>query len=105
MSFEEIVMNIIVYAGNAKSYCFEALNEAKKGDFKKSDELIAKAKDELLKAHHIQTELIKEEALGNGHKPTLLMMHAQDHLMNASLAKDLIIELIDICKQNNKKED
>lgn len=104
MSFEEIVMNIIVYAGNAKSYCFEALNEAKKGNFKKSDELINKAKDELLKAHHIQTELIQEEASGNGHKPTLLMMHAQDHLMNASLAKDLIMELIDMYKNKNEEE-
>ncbi|HZK84086.1 MAG TPA: PTS lactose/cellobiose transporter subunit IIA [Desulfosporosinus sp.] len=94
MSFEEIVFNIIGYSGDSKAYCFQSLSAAREGDFKECDELMEKSKAELLKAHHIQTKMIQEEASGTKQELNLLMVHAQDHLMNAALAKDLIEEMI-----------
>lgn len=100
MSTEEIVFNIISHAGDARSMCFEGLNFARKGDFKKADELIDKAKKELYEVHNIQTSLIQKEASGEGCDVSLLLVHAQDHLMTAMLAKDLIIELMRMYKLN-----
>ncbi len=54
------------------------------------------AKEELSQVHNIQTSLIQEEAAGKKQEFSLLLMHAEDHLMNAILAKDLISELIEM---------
>jgi PTS system cellobiose-specific IIA component len=98
VGFEEIVMTIIIHAGNAKGYSFEALNEAKKANFEKVSELMAKADQELLQAHHVQTNMLQAEANGEKVELNLLIVHAQDHLMNATLAKDLISEMIGMIK-------
>ncbi|WP_238883046.1 PTS lactose/cellobiose transporter subunit IIA [Clostridium sp. YIM B02551] len=102
MELEEIVFTIISHAGNAKSICFEALHEAKKGNFEEARVLISKSKEELYKTHDIQNAMIQKEASGNKQEISLLLMHAEDHLMSAMLAKDLIEELIDMYKENYK---
>ncbi|KLU62499.1 lichenan-specific phosphotransferase enzyme IIA component [Peptococcaceae bacterium CEB3] len=104
MDFEEVVFTLIARSGNAKGLCFQALDAARKGHPDESDALMEKAKEELLAAHHVQTELIQEEASGAKHEMNLLMAHAQDHLMNASLAKDLITELILMYKETAKHD-
>jgi PTS system cellobiose-specific IIA component len=98
MELENIVFNIILHAGNAKSNCFEALHAAKDRNFEKADQLIEQAKNELLEAHHVQTDMLQKEAAGEKKEVTLLLVHAEDHLMNAILAKDLIEEMIKLYK-------
>lgn len=101
MDIEVIAMELVGNAGEARSLAFEALNEAKKGNFDKAQELLEQSKEASLKAHHTQTELICNEADGNKVEIGLLMVHAQDHLMTSILARELITELIEIYK--NKK--
>ena len=104
-NLEEIIFNIIGYAGTARSMCFEALALAKDGKIAEADALIVEAKEELLKVHGMQTALIQSEAAGEKNEVSLLLVHAQDHLMTAMLAKDLIVELIDMHRKNyNSKE-
>jgi len=50
----------------------------------------------MLAAHSIQTELICKEADGEEFKLGLLMVHAQDHLMTAILARELVEEIISV---------
>lgn len=100
MGLEEIVFTIISHAGTAKSMCFEALHLAKKGEFDKAQDLMDKAKKELYETHDIQNNMIQKEACGEKQEISLLLMHAEDHLMNAMLAKDLIEELIEMNKEN-----
>lgn len=64
MDIEIIAMELVGNAGEARSLAFEALAEAKKGNFEKAEELLELSKEALLKAHHIQTELICNEADG-----------------------------------------
>ncbi|QLK18999.1 PTS lactose/cellobiose transporter subunit IIA [Raoultella ornithinolytica] len=46
------------------------------------------------RAHLMQTRLIEQDA-GEAHQPmTLIMVHAQDHLMNSLLAREFSEELI-----------
>lgn len=98
MDMEQTIFEMIAHAGNAKSYCFEALNFAKNKNFKKSEDLMEKAKKELLLSHNVQTNLIHEESSGVKHEVSILLVHAQDTLMDAILAKDLITEFIDLYK-------
>jgi cellobiose PTS system EIIA component len=93
---EEIIFQIILHGGNGKSYAMEAIAAAKQGDFDVAREKLQDAADALNQAHHVQTSLIQEEVKGNKHEVTLLMVHAQDHLMNAITVKDLASEFVDM---------
>lgn len=101
MDIEVVAMELVGNAGEARSLAFEALAEAKKGNFERAEELLEKSKEASLRAHHTQTELICNEADGNKVEIGLLMVHAQDHLMTSILARELITEIIEIYR--NKK--
>ena len=105
MNLEGIIFNIIACSGTAKSMCFEALQLAKAGNFQEADDLIVDANKELSKTHGMQTSLIQGEAAGEKTEVSLLLVHAQDHLMNAMLAKELICELIEMHKINHKNKE
>lgn len=51
---EEIVMSLVGFSGEGRSYAFEALRAARQGDFTKSDEAMKKCNEALLEAHHTQ---------------------------------------------------
>lgn len=102
MGLEEIVFTIISHSGSAKSMCFEALRSARNGDFERAEELLKEAKEELYETHDIQNSMIQKEACGERQEVTLLLMHAEDHLMNSMLAKDLIEEMVEMYKENKK---
>ena len=103
MDIELVAMELVGNAGEARSLAFEALAEAKKGNFEKAEELLNQSKEASLKAHHTQTELIWNEADGNKVEIGLLMVHAQDHLMTSILARELISEMIELYKKLQEK--
>jgi len=102
MDMEMAAMQIVGSAGESKSLCFEALKEAKNGDFDAAAAKIVEAKKAFLQAHEVQTELICKEADGEKVEMGVLMVHAQDHLMTSLLARDLIEEMIEMYKQLKK---
>lgn len=61
------------------------------------------AREEISAAHRIQTDLIQEEARGNHAEISLLLVHAQDHLMNAITVKELAEEFITLHKRIEEK--
>jgi PTS system cellobiose-specific IIA component len=93
---EEIIFQLITYSGEAKSFCFEAIQMAKSGEIETAKEHIGKASEKLLVAHRFQTQLIQKEAGGESVPVSLLLIHAQDHLMNAIMLKDLAGEIIEL---------
>lgn len=93
---EETIFEIILHGGNARSFAMEAITCAKSGDFPAAKKKIKLAAEEIGKAHRIQTTLIQQEAGGEQHNMTLLLVHAQDHLMNAMTVKDLAAEFIEL---------
>lgn len=98
MDYEMTIFTIIAHSGEAKSSCMEAIGHAKVGEFEKADKCIEDANNKLGLAHECQTSLIQSEVQGNETKLTLLMIHAQDHLMNTMTIRDLAGEFIDIYK-------
>ncbi|MCG8708472.1 PTS lactose/cellobiose transporter subunit IIA [Brenneria sp. 4F2] len=96
---ENTVMELIIHAGEARSCAMEALSAAKKDDWSKADALLADASAAARKAHQIQTALIGADE-GSGKIPVnLILVHAQDHLMNAMLCRELVEELIYLHKK------
>jgi len=98
---EEIILNIIMHSGEARSYSMEALAIAKTGDFDKAKELITRADEELGYAHNSQTSLIQGEAASDKIEISLLLVHAEDHLMTTMTFKDLAVELIEVHEKIN----
>ena len=96
MDIELVAMELVGNAGEARSLAFEALAEAKKGNFEKAEELLNQSKEASLKAHHTQTELICNEADGNKVEINLLMVHAQDHLMTTILLQEIAQEMLEL---------
>ena len=94
----EVIMNIIINAGNAKSEAIGAIRAAKKFDFELSEEKLKLAKDSELLAHNAQTQLLAKESDGQNIEFNLLIVHAQDHLMNCITFNDLAREIIDLYK-------
>ncbi len=99
MELEEQVMGIIINAGQARSLCYEALRCAKDGQFSEADRLMTESSEFANQAHLVQTQLIEADEGEGKTKMTLIMVHAQDHLMTSMLARELIIELIEIYKR------
>ncbi|WP_297376637.1 PTS lactose/cellobiose transporter subunit IIA [uncultured Helcococcus sp.] len=99
MKYEEDITLLISNSGNAKSLAMEAINEAANGNFDKADEYIEEAKESFLEAHKIQTKLIGQEMTGQPVEISLLMVHAQDHLMNSLTTRDLAVQIINLYKK------
>lgn len=94
-----ISFQIIADSGDCRSLAFEALEAAKKQDFETASLKMEESRKAYDKAHKAQTELLFEELNGD-HKPVnVLLVHSQDHLMNASLAMDLIAQMIQMEEQ------
>ncbi|CND84124.1 PTS system N%2CN'-diacetylchitobiose-specific transporter subunit IIA [Yersinia nurmii] len=93
---EDVVMGLIINAGQARSLAYKALRLAKTGDFAQAEEMMAQSRLALNEAHLVQTQLIEADQGEGKTKVTLVLVHAQDHLMNAMLARELIAELIEL---------
>ncbi|WP_042349708.1 PTS lactose/cellobiose transporter subunit IIA [Bacillus massiliigorillae] len=96
---ETIIMNIILHSGNARSIAMEAIQEAKKGNFEVAEKYIEEATQSLGDAHKSQTALIQGEARGEKSEVSILLIHAQDHLMTAMTLKDLAAEMVELYKR------
>ena len=94
----EIIMGLIANGGNARSLAMKAMYAAKAGNVEEAQELLKASNESILQAHNMQTQLLTKEASGERSEVSLLMVHAQDHLMNAMTVKDLATEIVDIYK-------
>ncbi|SFQ04153.1 PTS system, cellobiose-specific IIA component [Desemzia incerta] len=94
----ETIMGLIINGGNAKSDAMEAIQAAKKGNFEEADQKIKDADASLTEAHRSQTGMLTKEASGDPVALSLLMVHGQDHLMNAITFRDLAAEVVDVYK-------
>ena len=93
---EMVIMDIIVNSGNARSLAMEALADAKQGNIDEARAKLVQGKEELGKSHRVQTELIQNEAAGKKTEMSLLMVHAQDHMMTGATVLDLAGEMVDM---------
>lgn len=95
---EEIIFEIILHAGNARAEAYDALRAAQAGDFDSAIDHLQRAEAEIGAAHQVQTGMLQQEAQGRKVDITLLLVHAQDHLMTAISEKSLIENMVEMHK-------
>lgn len=93
---EEVVMGLIINSGQARSLAYTALKQAKQGDFTAAKHAMEQSRIALSDAHRVQTQLIESDEGEGKMKVSLVLVHAQDHLMTSMLARELIAELIEL---------
>lgn len=98
----QVAMEIITYAGLAKSNYLLALKDYKSGF---EDEAIKKMQIgelEFNKAHETHMEVLTMEMQQLEPQVSLLMVHAEDQLMGAEHTKILVEELIEVYKDRRR---
>lgn len=100
---ESCCLELITHAGCGRAEAFAALSAAKKADYAAAAASLQAADAELRQAHTAQTRLLAGEAQGVGMTPSLLLVHAQDQLMNAMSERTLIAELIELYQRLDRK--
>ncbi|MEO1769673.1 PTS lactose/cellobiose transporter subunit IIA [Candidatus Enterococcus ferrettii] len=79
----QLSMNILVHAGNARDHLVQALESLETMDFEKAKTEVAAARKEVVVAHGLQTDTLQLEASGEQIRYSTLFCHAQDTLMTA----------------------
>jgi len=99
VDLETSVMELLVHAGSARSSLLSALQLARRGQFAAAEVKLEEAKAGIGRAHGMPTELIGMDE-GVGKIPvSLILVHAQDHLMNAMLIQDLATDMIELYRR------
>lgn len=104
---EKEIFQLILNSGDARTYAMKALECARAEAMEDAFHYLERAGKKLNAAHKEQAALIQEEINGEGFPLSLLMVHAQDHLMNSITVRDLAREMV-LMKQtdlNRRKED
>ncbi|EAD5716865.1 PTS lactose/cellobiose transporter subunit IIA [Listeria innocua] len=107
MDIEKISFSLISLAGDSFSKLIEALQAAKESNTQLVDQLLKEADDLMIEAHKVQTEMLIQETRGEQASFSVLLVHAQDTLMNTILASTLIREMIEMHQEMKalKKEE
>ncbi len=95
---QTISFSIILHAGNARSLAMEAIELAKNKEIEQAHQKIEAAEQEFTEAHHVQTKLLQQEATGENQNISIILIHAQDHLMTSMVVKDMALVIIDLYK-------
>ena len=88
----ELIMN----AGNAKSLALMAVESAREFDFEEAQKQLKESQQEFHLAHQAQSDMIQGEANGNPVELNIVLVHAQDHLMDAMVVKDMAVEFVEL---------
>lgn len=102
INLDKTAFQITLHGGNAKDLAHDALVLAKKGEYEQAESLLADAEAEFNLGHDVQSKAMQKDDKDNRVVPTLLLVHAKDHLMAAKTEINLIKELIDLHKKLDK---
>lgn len=97
---EQEIMQLITYGGEARSLALSAMKKISVYDFAAAEELLKESSKNILQAHKVQTKLLTLEANDEMPEIKLLMVHAQDHLMDAMVIRDITEQMLVIQKNN-----
>lgn len=91
-----VAFELIGVAGDSKAESMSAIESCKQGDFEAARQHLKAADESMLKAHDSQTSMLQQEALGNHVETNIMLVHAQDHLTMATVARDMAEQFLDL---------
>ena len=101
----EVAMGLIAGAGDSRGYCMESIDCAREGKFEEAREALNQAVSTMIETHEVQTQLIRDEMEGKGMAPSLIMVHAQDHLNLALVMRDVAEEFVSLYERISRLEE
>lgn len=104
IEYQEIAFKLILSAGNAKTLAFQAIRDARENKLDEAYDKLKEADSELQQVHNIQFKLIQKEAEGDKNDISVLLIHAQDHFMDAVMIKDMAKEFVLLYERINKSQ-
>ncbi len=96
---QAVAFQIIAQVGMAKSSYIEAMRHARNNEFEKAHKLIEEGDELYSKAHHFHHDLVQKEATGEQLPFSMLIIHAEDQLLNTETIKIMAEEIIELRKQ------
>jgi len=100
-----ISMQMILHAGDARNNVMAALKCCEEEVYDQAEELLEKAKHDIVASHKIQTETVQGEARGEESIFSLLFAHAQDTLMTVKSEYELAKRLVRVFRRLDEKID
>lgn len=90
-------MQIIMFAGDARVCCKDALEAVADQDYEKAKAKLKEAQEKIAEAHHVQTDAIQKDVGGEEKMEySVLFAHAQDTLMTIYSEINLTKHIINI---------
>ena len=98
----EASFQLIGIAGDSKAESMAAIEAARAGNLEEAAEHLAAADKAMVEAHESQTAMLQQEAEGNPVAVNIILVHAQDHLTMAQMARDMADQMIALYKEIRK---
>jgi PTS system cellobiose-specific IIA component len=95
---EQVSFQLILHSGNARSKIIQSLRVYREGNVEEADDLLKQAEADLSISHDIHFQMVQKEASGEKTNFSMLLMHAEDHLMSTLTMKELVKEILEIFK-------
>lgn len=78
---QAISFQLVANVGEASAHFSDAIQYAREGKFEDAENEMSAANECIIRAHESQTDLLRAEVSGEEIEFSLLLVHAQDHLM------------------------
>ena len=101
---EQVLFQLILHAGSARSFAKEAGQYAEEGDWEAAEKALEEANQEQNKAHKVNTTIITKAARGEDLEISVLLVHALDLLMLAWSEIDYTEQYLHVLKRMNNLE-
>lgn len=101
---EQVLFQLILHAGSARSFAKEAGQFAEEGDWDAAVKALADANEEQNQAHKINTTIITKAARGEEMELSVLLIHALDLLMLAWSEIDYTEQYMQVLKRVQQLE-
>ena len=101
---EQVLFQLILHAGSARSFAKEAGQYAEEGDWEAADKALEEANEEQNEAHKVNTTIITKAVRGEGIEFSVLLVHALDLLMLAWSEIDYTEQYLHVLKRMNVLE-
>ncbi len=101
---EQISLQMITQVCDVTANCMRAMEEAKAGKIQEARVLLKKSEEGYSKCHEIHSELITRMASGEKIEFHLLLVHAEDQMMNAEVIKIMAEQIVDLSERLTKLE-
>lgn len=96
---QRISFKVISHAGDAFDHYVKAGTAASEFDFEEAEEEMKQGGKEMVLAHQAQTDLLNAEVNGEDLPFSIILIHAQDHLMHAMSYEQNVRDLIKVYRK------